>query len=156
MQNVYQFTCSTCIIIDMTLKQAIVSTGMWISHENVDIKSMCEFRVIKCIWFNFGISSMEKNPHESHLEVNFMCKFLVKFILGILSCIFNGSCGVLSFYDRSSWLWCRTSSTRILMFSLLTTTILKKILSTLSNEIHVFLIQLAHNVDNLLYWFSID
>lgn len=40
---------------------------------------------------------MEKNPHESHLEVNFMCKFLVKFILGILSCIFNGHAGYYPF-----------------------------------------------------------
>lgn len=46
------------------------------TFENVDIKSMCEFYVIKCILFDFGITSMvKKNSHDIRLEVNFMWKF---------------------------------------------------------------------------------
>lgn len=35
------------------------------TFENVDIKSMCEFHVIKCILFDFGITSMVKKIHTT-------------------------------------------------------------------------------------------
>lgn len=60
--------------------------------ENVDIKSMCEFYVIKCILFDFGIISMVKKIYTIFVWKLILCgnfgkKFVVKFILGIISCI---------------------------------------------------------------------
>lgn len=101
------------------------------TFENVDIKSMCEFHVIKCILFDFGITSMVKNIHTTFAWKliscgNFGKKICCKIHLGHNQLYLTGHVGYSPFRIVSSWLYCRTSITRILMFSLLTTIALKK------------------------------
>lgn len=101
------------------------------TFENVDIKSMCEFHVIKCILFDFGITSMVKKIHTTFAWKliscgNFGKKICCKIHLGHNQLYLTGHVGYSPFRIVSSWLYCRTSITRILMFSLLTTITLKK------------------------------
>lgn len=101
------------------------------TFENVDIKSMCEFYVIKCILFDFGITSMVKKNHTTFAWKliscgNFGKKICCKIHLGHNQLYLTGHVGYSPFRIVSSWLYCRTSITRILMFSLLTTITLKK------------------------------
>lgn len=86
--------------------------------------------VIKCILFDFGITSMVKKIHTTFAWKliscgNFGKKICCKIHLGHNQLYLTGHVGYSPFRIVSSWLYCRTSITRILMFSLLTTITLK-------------------------------
>lgn len=83
------------------------------------------------VLFDFGITSMVKKIHTTFAWKliscgNFGKKICCKIHLGHNQLYLTGHVGYSPFRIVSSWLYCRTSITRILMFSLLTTITLKK------------------------------